>query len=746
MSTAQDRPAGGVPCPRCTAPLVPGAAACPACDLPVTGPVAGELWVVDQEIAALRGRRAALLERLAAAPAAGARRSDADPYRVGSDAPPAAPAARRQLGAQQLLLAAGVLLVAVAAVVFAAVVWSAIGVLGQAAVLLAVCAAAAVASRLAARRGLSSSAEALAVLAVAVLVVDVAAARSLGLLGLDRTDRDVYALAGLLVVVGASAAADRLLRVPPRTTAPAQETAPDQDAAPAQVPAEAQDGARGGRPRTYAWTAVLGTAGVPALLTDAVDGGSLTWAAGALVLALACALAAPLVHRRGQLLGDVALVIGALHLGGAVLALLGVVLDRESSTRLLEAAAEFLLLCLGAAAVATRAREDRPRLARTARTASRVGAGGVLLSLMLLGGSTALVALAGVLAAAAASALLLRRGVPWTALVGAQGVALVALVIEPQVPAGTGGGPGWGRPLAWALLAASAGLTAQRRPVPSAAPHDPGSLPVAAWTALSALASLLAAESLPGEPTRALRTWLVLVVATALLALAGRAARRTALLTEVVLVAGWALGVAAALASADEGAAAGASRVTAVLAVAGASALATALLPGRAPWTVVGVVLLSTAWWSALDGTGISTPEVWTLPPALLALAVGVIAWEQSPSTPSWQTVGPGLVLALGPSAVLSASEPDLLRPVLTVLAAAAVCAVGVLRSWQAPLVVGAAAAAVVAVGQLGPYAVDAPLWASLGLAGTLLLVLAVRIEQARRDAARTLAWVRALH
>ncbi|MEH3079262.1 MAG: hypothetical protein PGN11_21825 [Quadrisphaera sp.] len=78
-------------------------------------------------------------------------------------------------------------------------------------------------------------------------------------------------------------------------------------------------------------------------------------------------------------------------------------------------------------------------------------------------------------------------------------------------------------------------------------------------------------------------------------------------------------------------------------------------------------------------------------------------------------------------------------------MVAALVCAAGVRWSLQAPVAVGAAAALLVAVGQVGPYALQAPVWVGLFVAGAVVLVLAVRIEQARRDAARAVGWVRAL-
>jgi hypothetical protein len=206
------------------------------------------------------------------------------------------------------------------------------------------------------------------------------------------------------------------------------------------------------------------------------------------------------------------------------------------------------------------------------------------------------------------------------------------------------------------------------------------------------------------------------------------------------------LGSGAALVLAQEGAPGALVDPWWVLGVAGLAALGRSLVPQRGWWCCPGVFLLAVAWWVLLDDTSATTPELWTVPPAVLALAVGALAWQRQPSAPSWLVLGPGLVAGLVPSVWLTVTEQESTRVALTVAAAALVCVLGVWRSWQAPLVTGAVAAIVVAVGQLGPYVVGAPVWASLGAAGVLLLVLAVRIEQARQDTRRAVGWLRALH
>src|SRR5215210_3563902 len=146
-----------VPCPSCGAALPPATTSCPVCGLPLTGPGAAELWEVDQQLAALRERRARLLAALQREP---------QPVVEAAPGPPMAVPARRGWPAQQVLLAVGALLVLVAASVFLAVAWDVIGVGGQVGVMALVTMVAGGSSVVLARRGLRASAEALAVLAV----------------------------------------------------------------------------------------------------------------------------------------------------------------------------------------------------------------------------------------------------------------------------------------------------------------------------------------------------------------------------------------------------------------------------------------------------------------------------------------------------------------------------------------------------------------------------------------------------
>ncbi len=372
------------------------------------------------------------------------------------------------------------------------------------------------------------------------------------------------------------------------------------------------------------------------------------------------------------------------------------------------------------------------------------------------------------LTAVTTAVLLLRVAVPWPALVVGQCAAALALLLEPLAPLPDTGLRAAARPAAWALLVVSTAVTGALRPSPATRPGsgpaaDSGDGPgggrwPAGWVAAPTATALLGALLLPAPVPAAVRVTALLGVTAAALVLAAAAAgrgggARGARGRELVLVAGWAVGALAAWTvsvPAGPGVRGVVPGPDVVLAVTGVEAVVFALLPRRLTYRVVGVVLLSLAWWTALDARpgGVDPVEAWSVPPAVLALVTGALTWRRRPGASSWVVLGPGLLAGLAPAVALclerGAGDP-VTRPVVTLVVAAAVCAVAAARSWHAPLVLGAVAGAVVALGLLGPYAVEAPLWASLGLTGLVVLLLAVRLERARRDTARAVTRVRAL-
>jgi hypothetical protein len=173
----------------------------------------------------------------------------------------------------------------------------------------------------------------------------------------------------------------------------------------------------------------------------------------------------------------------------------------------------------------------------------------------------------------------------------------------------------------------------------------------------------------------------------------------------------------------------------------GLIAVGYAALPHRRTVLTLAVVALTSATWLELDHAGVTTLEAWTLPLAALLLAAGMWSHREL-GDHSWLTAGPGLAVALLPSALFTTVDDGVVRPLLTVTAAALVLAVGALRRWQALVVLGAAAAVVIAISQLGPYAVQLPRYLTLGTLGVALLAVGARYEQRRADARQAVSWL----
>lgn len=175
-------------CPDCGAPIPPHPEACPSCRLPLTGPVAAQLYTT------LLSADRLLAELKAAPPSA--------PVPAGAAAPvptaaPIAPARRGLTGASvpRILLTLGALCLLAAAITFLAVAWTWLGIGGRTAILVALTLVAGASVWQLAERSLRAAAEALCVVTLGLLALDIAGADSAGWFGDLSTD-------GLIVVSG----------------------------------------------------------------------------------------------------------------------------------------------------------------------------------------------------------------------------------------------------------------------------------------------------------------------------------------------------------------------------------------------------------------------------------------------------------------------------------------------------------------------------------------------------------------
>ena len=154
----------------------------------------------------------------------------------------------------------------------------------------------------------------------------------------------------------------------------------------------------------------------------------------------------------------------------------------------------------------------------------------------------------------------------------------------------------------------------------------------------------------------------------------------------------------------------------------------------------VALIDLLAAAWIAIGGTGVETPEAYTLSAAaglLLFALPGIRA-----GAPSWAAEGPAIATALVPSAFVVVATPTAARLVLVIAAAALLTVAGTVLHRQAPFVIGAGVLLLIAIGRLGPYAPLLPRWLTLGTVGLVLLIVGATYERRRQQAREAVAWV----
>lgn len=267
-----------------------------------------------------------------------------------------------------------------------------------------------------------------------------------------------------------------------------------------------------------------------------------------------------------------------------------------------------------------------------------------------------------------------------------------------------------------------------------AASRRAGAQPLTAAAAALATGELAAVGAARGLAADQVGGLLLLAVAgslglAAVLSRSGELDRSRAPALEAV--AGLAGLVAAALAVRDAG------WLSWVLAGCAVAALATALRPDRRAVAAAGGLLLSASSWVRLADAGVTAPEPYVLPLAAVALVLGHLRRRSAPATRSWQAYGPGLSVLLLPSLLASSGDDGLTRSLLVGAAALVVLLIGARERLQAPLALGALVLAVDALQLLGPVAAALPRFASIGAAGTLLLVVGATYEQRLREVSR---------
>lgn len=347
---------------------------------------------------------------------------------------------------------------------------------------------------------------------------------------------------------------------------------------------------------------------------------------------------------------------------------------------------------------------------------------------------------AGALAVLALALLPLGVDLPWSAGLGWLVLLGAVLTLAPrperlEVPAAAAGTAVLALAAAWSLADRTATLVvlAAVAVVLTALAGRVG--PALVQSAAAALAGLtVTAELAAAGAAAGLRVDQVgglLLLPVAVLALLGDprlgAARRTGVEAAAALSGGTAL----VLAGPDVG---WLSWTFAGLAV---IALATALRPDRRVVAVAGGLLLSASSWVRLADAGVTDPEPYVLPIAVLALVLGHLRRRAAPTTSSFAAYGAGLGALLVPSLLACYVGSPLWRPLCLAGVALLVVLLGARERLQAPLAIGGGVLAADALLLLAPYAAALPRWLVLGAAGTLLVAVGATYEQRLRDLSR---------
>jgi hypothetical protein len=164
--------------------------------------------------------------------------------------------------------------------------------------------------------------------------------------------------------------------------------------------------------------------------------------------------------------------------------------------------------------------------------------------------------------------------------------------------------------------------------------------------------------------------------------------------------------------------------------------LAGALRRDRRWLAPAGGLLLAASSWVRLVEAGVSDPEPYVLPLAVVALVLGHLRRRAVPGTGSFAAYGAGLSALLLPSLLAALAGGPLWRPLVLAGVALVVVLLGVRGRLQAPLLIGGVVLAVDALRLLGPHAAALPRWVVLGAAGALLLGVGATYEQRLQDLA----------
>ncbi|TDO44741.1 putative membrane protein DUF2157 [Kribbella sp. VKM Ac-2571] len=601
---------------------------------------------------------------------------------------PSRPSRIRRLSPQAALLTLGVLLLLAAGVTFLAVNWDSLPVAAQAAIIGTLAALSFAGSIPASRRNLAGTAEALAILGTGLLTVDLYGARALGLIPSTAVDGFTYS-----AIVFATIAVLALLmtRLAPKVI-------------------------------TYGVTTVIAAQlPIPLVL---IDRASLPVLLGALLAQVVSTLflsatGTAIVRRTGSI--TAAIVFCGILVAGMTRTLLGLLTTTTLSITIATAA----IVCAAAATgVAILHKRPLPTALPSGLgecVCAAAAAFAVATTLPQLPGPSRWFTTALATALAIIELVAARRTGKLAVILHSTTITVAAFDITYCLVTGDIRQLGY---LA-AILAVLAVLAAVRKltdPVPTAA--------VASLSAQLAIV-LFAFDGY-------VDTWpaAVALAAVAAIGIAVTCSYVGKPLEPVLLT------TAACAAVLAEIAAVAASPYTAtgvVLTIVAAPLIAYGMNPRRRPTLLQAALLLIIANTAFMLGADAHTLEWYTVPPALILLTVGIVAWRNQPS---WAFLGPGLMLGLAPSALIADTTDNWLRATLVVAAAVLLVLIGVRRSLQSPFIIGSAAIAKIAIAQFLEVAPLIPRWITLATAGLILLTTGATYERRLTQAKQATRWI----
>ncbi|MEU5153227.1 hypothetical protein [Glycomyces sp. NPDC021274] len=142
-------------------------------------------------------------------------------------------------------------------------------------------------------------------------------------------------------------------------------------------------------------------------------------------------------------------------------------------------------------------------------------------------------------------------------------------------------------------------------------------------------------------------------------------------------------------------------------------------------------------WWLMLAAVEVDILECFTAPPAAVVFLIGLWRLEKRPEAGSWSTLALPILVGIGPSLLLALDDGDELRRVGVGAAAIAVIIAGLVRRWQAPLVLGSIVVAVMVVNELLLLRGSIPVWIPPAIGGAILITVGATFERRRRDLRR---------